>query len=222
MDRTVLLSGPAAYTGGRLLRSLEEGGQARPQDVLETFTYCSILPGSATDVFGWHERPEALPTLLPSGRLIRIDGRTGGIRDGDCVALSFGLGPLRIRWHARHFGYVPDREFSDEQLRGPFSVWRHTHRVEPRGPAQCVYEDRVQYALKGGPLVQRVMRPLLRALLARSFARRHWILRRIFVDARDSWLRASQVVTQPQQPRTLERLTGRAAARGTDYACRDK
>lgn len=173
---------------------------------MDTFTYRSILPGHAADVFRWHERPESLPSLLPPGGLIRIDGRTGGVRDGDSVALSLGLGPLRVRWLARHFGYVRDREFSDEQLRGPFKRWRHTHRVAPLGPAHCLYEDHLEYALHGGALVQRVMGPVLRALLARSFARRHQILRRIFADARDSRLRAAPF-TQPLQLRAGEGLS---------------
>lgn len=173
---------------------------------METYTYRSILPANAADVFRWHERPEALPSLLPPGGLIRIDGRTGGVRDGDSVALSLGLGPLRVRWLARHYGYVPDREFSDEQLRGPFKLWRHTHRVAPLGPAHCLYEDHLEYAVHGGALVQRVMRPVLRTLLARSFARRHQILRRIFADARDSRLRAAHS-NYPLRLRTGDGLT---------------
>ena len=151
---------------------------------VDTFTYRSILPGHAADVFRWHEGPDAFPALLPPGGLVRIEERTGGVHDGDLVILSLGIGPLRVRWHARHFGYVRDSEFSDEQVRGPFKTWRHTHRVEPFGPTQCLYEDRVEYALPGGPLVRRVTRPLLRALLARSFAQRHETVRRIFAGAR--------------------------------------
>ena len=179
MARTVRLTGATGYIGGRVLRSIEERGRIR-QDLVETFTYRSIVPGNAAAVFRWHEGPDALSALLPAGGLIRIEERTGGVRDGDLVELSLGFGPLRFQWLSRHLGYVRDREFSDEQLRGPFRFWRHTHRVEPLGPALCLYEDRIEYAVPGGPLVRRVTRPLLQALLGRSFAHRHRTVRRIF------------------------------------------
>jgi uncharacterized protein YbjT (DUF2867 family)/ligand-binding SRPBCC domain-containing protein len=181
---------------GLLLRIAGRAEARVRQERVETFTYRSIVPGNAAEVFRWHEGPDALAALLPSGGLVRIDRRTGGVGDGDIVVLSLGLGPLRMRWHARHFGYVRDREFSDEQVRGPFRSWRHRHRVEPRGAGQCLYEDHIEYAVPGGALLQRLTRPLLRLLLARSFARRHRILQQIFVGAPDSRLRGNR----PQPP----------------------
>jgi len=60
------------------------------------FTHRSVVHGSADDVFRWHERPEALLDLLPSRRWMRIESRTGGVRDGGRVTFSFGAGPLRV------------------------------------------------------------------------------------------------------------------------------
>ena len=66
----------------------------------------SVIPASADDVFQWHERPEALLDLVPSGGWVRIERRAGGVQDGGRVTLSIGLGPLRMLWEARHYGYV--------------------------------------------------------------------------------------------------------------------
>jgi ligand-binding SRPBCC domain-containing protein len=143
------------------------------------FVYQSIVPGWAGDVFRWHERPDTLLDLTPLRRWMRIERREGGLRDGARITFSLGVGPLRVRWEARHYGYVDGTQFCDEQVRGPFRVWRHCHRVVPVGVGQSLYVDRVEYALSGGALAQGMVRPLLRRL----FAWRHQIVRRAFVDA---------------------------------------
>ena len=110
---------------------------------------------------------------MPPGRLVRIEHRAGGLRDGGRVTLSIGLGPVRFRWEARHYGYVRGTQFCDEQVRGPFRTWRHTHRVQAIGPSECLYEDRVEYGLRGGVLAHTLFDRPLRLILARVFAQRH-------------------------------------------------
>jgi uncharacterized protein YbjT (DUF2867 family)/ligand-binding SRPBCC domain-containing protein len=156
------------------------------------FTYCSVVPGAAVDLFRWHERPDALMDLLPSRRFVRIERQTGGLEDGGCVVFSVGVGPLRVRWEARHYGYVRGRQFCDEQVRGPFKTWRHTHRIEPISTGRSLYEDRVEYVVPGGRLVQRMAAAVLRPLLTRAFAQRHRIVRTAM-----SGLRQPHVLTDP-------------------------
>jgi ligand-binding SRPBCC domain-containing protein len=62
-------------------------------------------------------------------------------------------------------------------VRGPFKTWRHTHRVEPISTGRSLYEDRIEYAVPGGRLVQRMAAAVLRPLLRRAFAQRHRIVR---------------------------------------------
>jgi ligand-binding SRPBCC domain-containing protein len=141
------------------------------------FVYRSTLPVSAVELFRWHERPDALLDLIPGRRWVEIEEQVGGLRDGGRVIFSIGVGSLRVRWQARHFGYIQNTQFCDEQVRGPFARWRHTHRIESIGPAESLYEDRVEYLVPGGPLVNRLFAPLLQRLLAISFAKRHEIVR---------------------------------------------
>jgi ligand-binding SRPBCC domain-containing protein len=120
---------------------------------------------------------------MPLRRLVRIDRQTGGLRDDGRVTFSIGAGPLRLVWEARHFGYVRGKQFCDEQVRGPFKVWRHTHRIEAIDANRSLYEDRVEFALPGGRWVQRMLTPLVSRLLASAFARRHAIVRSRFTAA---------------------------------------
>jgi len=156
--------------------------------VPQIFIYRSIMPAAAHDVFAWHERPTALLELLPSSGFARVLSRSGGIRDGGRIVFTLGVGPLRIRWEAVHFGYVQDEQFCDEQVRGPFRVWRHTHRVTPLSTSSCRLEDRVEYALPGGRLIRVIAGPAVRRMLVSMFERRHAITRASFqpttIDAR--------------------------------------
>ena len=139
------------------------------------FVHRSELPASASAVFRWHEHPDAARHLLPR-MFIRLEHHDGSLGNGT-VVLSVGLGPVRLRWETRHCGYVRDSQFCDEQVRGPFAVWKHIHRVEPLGPNRCVYEDRVEYAVRGGRLVRALVERPLGWMFARAFARRHAIVR---------------------------------------------
>jgi hypothetical protein len=102
---------------GLLGRIARRAGDVQGLSDRSVFTYHSLIPRPAADVFRWHERPEALRALLPSTRLVRIERQSGGVEDGACVVFSVGVGPLRMRWEARHYGYLRDRQFCDEQVR---------------------------------------------------------------------------------------------------------
>jgi lipocalin/uncharacterized protein YbjT (DUF2867 family)/ligand-binding SRPBCC domain-containing protein len=147
-------------------------GAAHPS----TFSYCSIIDAPAAEVFRWHEQPRALAALTPAA-LVRIEEQDGGIRDGGRVTLSVGIGPARVRWVMHHHGYIPSRRFCDEQVRGPFAVWRHAHLFEPMGPSQTLYEDRVEFAAAGRNMRTGFVTALIRSMLTVVFAYRHRIVR---------------------------------------------
>ena len=148
---------------------------AEPQSgaaMLSTFTYCSVVTAPAGDLFRWHERPDALAMLTPRG-LVRIERQEGGIRNGGRTSLSVGIGPARIRWVARHYGYESGRRFCDEQVAGPFAVWQHTHLFEPVGSSQTLYEDRIEFAVCVRQRFEPLAAALVRLVLTLAFARRH-------------------------------------------------
>jgi ligand-binding SRPBCC domain-containing protein len=162
---------------GRSGGDVDESPDLEPSSGRGVFVYRSVVAGKTADVFRWHERADALMDLSPSRRWTRIEKGPEGLRDGDGVTFSIGVGPFRVRWEARHFGYIRGSQFCDEQVRGPFKIWRHTHRFEPIDGDRTLYTDRVEYVVCGGPLVERLADPIVRRLLSRLFARRHQIVR---------------------------------------------
>jgi apolipoprotein D and lipocalin family protein len=140
------------------------------------FSFSSIVNAPAEDVFRWHEQPGALSALTPAG-LIRIEQQEGGIRNGGRVTVSAGVGRARMYWTMLHHGYMDGRQFCDEQVRGPFAVWRHEHLFEPIGPSQTLYEDRLEFAATRHGALNRLAAAALRPALTLVFAYRHRIVR---------------------------------------------
>jgi apolipoprotein D and lipocalin family protein len=143
---------------------------------LSRFTYSSIIDAPPADVFRWHEQPGALAALTPAA-LVRIEQQEGGVRDGGAVTVSIGLGRARLRWSMRHYGYIDGLRFCDEQVAGPFAVWRHAHRFESLGSSQTLYEDRIEFAVARRPALNRLAAAVLRPLLRIIFANRHRVVR---------------------------------------------
>ncbi|MBX3352934.1 MAG: TIGR01777 family oxidoreductase [Phycisphaeraceae bacterium] len=136
----------------------------------------STMPAPRRALFDFHASPGAFERLAPPWETIRVVERTGSIREGDRLVMRLKKGPLSLPWEARHFGFVEGERFRDEQVRGPFASWVHTHAFEehPSGDdARSVLHDRIEYALPGGTLGNAIGGGLARKQLVRMFAFRH-------------------------------------------------
>ena len=123
----------------------------------------------------FHANPEALKLLTPPGTRVRIH-RAEPVAEGSRVAFTLYLGPVRIRWLARHRDVGP-RGFTDVQERGPMARWEHRHRFRPQPDGGTLVEDVVSYRYPGGLaglLARLLFNPLsLRLLFAwRAYATR--------------------------------------------------
>jgi uncharacterized protein YbjT (DUF2867 family)/ligand-binding SRPBCC domain-containing protein len=167
-----------------LLRRIAQRGvrDTTPGDP-SRFTYSSIIGAPVADTFRWHEQPGALAALTPAA-LVRIEQREGGIRDDGRVTVSIGFGRARVRWSMRHYGYIDGRRFCDEQVAGPFAVWRHTRLFEPLGSSQTLYVDRIEFAVARRGALNRLAAAVLRPALRIVFAHRHRVVRSAIGNAR--------------------------------------
>jgi ligand-binding SRPBCC domain-containing protein len=78
---------------------------------------------------------------------------------------------------AEHVAFEPGKMFADRMVKGPFAQWLHKHIVTPRGEAECVLTDDVDYELPLG-IVGRVFGEwLANRNLERLFEFRHRVTR---------------------------------------------
>ncbi len=115
------------------------------------FELTSELPCSAEQAYAWHARAGAFERLTPPWEPVRVLERHGSLESGT-VVLDVPVGPTRQRWVARHRDAIPNRQFVDEQIEGPFASWVHTHLFTPIGPGRTGYTDRIDYTLPLGAL----------------------------------------------------------------------
>ncbi len=111
------------------------------------FSKQSVINAPVEAVFKWHSRPGAIERLSPPWDPLKVLCLSGGIEIGAKVTLAMKAGPFPYKWFARHTDYRENEFFRDEQIKGPFSEWIHTHRFEPDGKNRCVLEDIIEYKL---------------------------------------------------------------------------
>jgi ligand-binding SRPBCC domain-containing protein len=84
------------------------------------------------------------------------------VMDSGADAIAMGPGALiryRLRVRRLPVGWLtairewdPPHRFVDEQLRGPYALWHHTHTFEPLAGGATLMRDVVRYALPLGIL----------------------------------------------------------------------
>ncbi|TWT45097.1 Epimerase family protein [Phycisphaerae bacterium RAS1] len=131
------------------------------------------MPVSADELFAWHARPGALQRLLPPDGSCRVVHGRDRLEPGSRVTLSVPIGPFRGTWVAEHGDFIPGRQFTDVQTRGPMAAWKHTHRCIPDGAARSVLEDEIEYRLPGGKLGAALLGRWMDRQLTRMFEFRH-------------------------------------------------
>ena len=135
------------------------------------------MPIPASELFAWHTRWGAFERLIPPWETLRIVERNGGVRDGARLVFDLVKGPMTVRWEALHRDYVEGRQFADEQVRGPFARWHHTHEFRElppeQGRPQSELVDRIEYQLPGGAMGLALAASFTEAARNRAFGWRH-------------------------------------------------
>jgi uncharacterized protein len=136
----------------------------------------SEIPYDVHDVFNYHARYRAIDRLIPPWSFLKIIKRNNGLENGATSILGLQYGPLKLKWIAKHFGYIQDQIFQDEMIKGPFKNWKHIHSFTPNKLNGCIIEDKIEYSLPYGLNKFYIFRNRLNKTLYQMFSYRHRIL----------------------------------------------
>ena len=137
------------------------------------FSLSTLLDRPAAETFAWHMRPGALERLIPPWERVEILKRSGTPADGGNILFRVRRGPTDMKWEVRHTDFEEGVSFRDEQVRGPFTRWVHTHRFRSTGTGGCSMEDHVDWALPMGVVGRLLGSSTVEHELERLFAFRH-------------------------------------------------
>lgn len=91
------------------------------------------------------------------------------MRVGTLIEYRLRLHRVPVRWRTRIEVWEPPGRFVDVQVKGPYSLWEHTHEFDEDGPGATTIRDRVRYSIPFGPLGEIAERLLVRRDLKQIF-----------------------------------------------------
>ena len=132
------------------------------------------------EVFEFLADPANIERLTPPWLGFEIlTPRPIAMRVGALIDYRLRVHHIPLRWRTEITAWEPPVSFVDEQLRGPYRLWHHTHTFTEQAGGTAVH-DRVRYAVLGGVLVQKL---LVERDVRTIFAYREKVLRELFPAA---------------------------------------
>jgi ligand-binding SRPBCC domain-containing protein len=103
------------------------------------------------------------------------------MHEGTLIDYTVRVAGVPVRWRTLISRWDPPNEFADEQLRGPYALWRHRHVFTEVTPDETRMDDEVLFRLPFAPLGN-VALPFVKGELRRIFSFRRAAIERALAD----------------------------------------
>ena len=119
------------------------------------------------EVFAFFSDAANLDSITPPWLSFRTVTRQPiEMRAGAVIDYRLRVRGFPIRWRSKITEWEPPYHFRDEQVRGPYRLWIHAHRFQPRNGGTLVRDD-VQYAVPFDWLLHKfIVRPDVERIFA--------------------------------------------------------
>lgn len=152
---------------------------------MRTFLFESqrTLKRPITEIFEFFSNAHNLAMITPPSMHLEIlTPAPIEMSAGTRIDYRFKLYGIPVRWQTEITEWNPPYEFADEQRRGPYRLWRHTHTFNETEEGVIV-GDSVEYAVWGNGLTNKLF---VRPDIEKIFAYRSEQLDEIFHHKKNS------------------------------------
>jgi ligand-binding SRPBCC domain-containing protein len=139
-----------------------------------------IVPRPLDEVFAFFERPENLARITPPWLGFRILTPSPIVMErGAKFEYTVRVMGIRVGWKSLISDYQPPHRFVDEQTKGPYVYWHHTHTFLQVDGGTLI-GDEVRYAMPFGIIGTLAGRLAVRRQLEEIFSYRAQVIHAMF------------------------------------------
>ena len=134
-----------------------------------------------SEVFDFFSRPENLSKITP--KILGFNIMTPSpikMKEGQLIDYTINILIFPIRWTTMITEYDPPHRFVDQQIKGPYSMWHHTHTFKEVDKNETLIEDVILYTMPLGPVGNIVHSLYVRRDLENIFRYRKKTINEIF------------------------------------------
>ena len=168
---------------------LVKWGQGKNQKLIDNINLIDhfltreiLVPADMRKVFEFFSNAQNLELITPKELNFKILSPIPiEMKNGTLIDYRIRLFGISFNWKTLISAWEPERRFVDEQLKGPYSKWIHTHSFETKEDGIMI-KDEVRYRLPFFPLGE-LMFLAVRHQLNRIFDYRTTRIKEIFQEA---------------------------------------
>ncbi|MGV3666970.1 MAG: SRPBCC family protein [Leptospira bouyouniensis] len=146
---------------------------------MDQFKFQSQFPIRKEELFRFHEEPIGFSTLMGANKRIQIIQKPNSLAVGEIAIFKIPIFPfISIQWIAKHTKYEKNILFQDNQEKGPFIKFLHTHRfLDVEGNSnESILSDEIEVNFYFWPISKFFIYPMLYFM----FKKRHQLTANYF------------------------------------------